>query len=115
MRIILITTKLNFKTSGGSVTDLHLKAKGLGELGHEVSVITTRSAANFIDRVLPYAVYEENIISHKYIKIQKEGYRIIKKYESKADVFYLDGNNFLYSGGFYKLLGGKAPIVAFLI
>ncbi|MFH1822632.1 MAG: glycosyltransferase family 4 protein, partial [Patescibacteria group bacterium] len=113
MRIILITTKLNFKTSGGSVTDLHLKAKGLGELGHEVSVITTRSAANFIDRVLPYAVYEENIISHKYIKIQKEGYRIIKKYESKADVFYLDGNNFLYSGGFYKLLGGKAPIVAF--
>lgn len=113
MRIGLITTKLNFKTGGGSVTDLHLKAKGLAELGHAVSVVTTRSAANSIDRVLPYAVYEENVDSSHFIRSQHGAYRLIKKYEKRADVFYLDGNNFLYGGGFYKLLGGRAPIVAF--
>jgi len=113
MRICLITTKLNFKTGGGSVTDIHLKAKGLKELGHEVSVVTTRSAANSINDELPYAVYEENIDSAHFLRLQYKAYRLIKKYESKADVFYLDGNNFLYGGGFYKLLGGKTPLVAF--
>lgn len=113
MRICLITTKLNFKTGGGSVTDLHLKAKGLAELGHKVFVVTTRSAANSIDSELPYVVYEDNVDSSYFIRSQYGAYRLIKKYEKKADVFYLDGNNFLYGGGFYKLLGGKAPLAAF--
>ena len=113
MRIGLITTKLNFKTGGGSVTDLHLKAKGLVELGHEVFVVTTRSAANSIEGELPYKVYEENIDSAHFIKLQYQAYRLIKKYEKKAEVFYIDGNNFLYGGGFYKLLGGETPLVAF--
>ena len=72
MKIYLLTTKLNFKTGGGSVTDLHLKAKGLTELGHEVAVITTRSAANTIDQALAYKVYEENIEAKSFIKLQSE-------------------------------------------
>ena len=113
MRIGLITTKLNFKTGGGSVTDLHLKAKGLAELGHEVFVVTTRSAANSIEGKLPYKVYEENIEARNFIKLQYQAYRLIKQYENKAEVFYIDGNNFLYGAGFYKLSGGKIPIAAF--
>src|SRR3989338_3195685 len=113
MRIILLTTKLNFKTGGGSVTDLHLKAKGLAELGHEVSVVTTRSAANSVDRELPYAVYEDDVDSRHFIRSQYSTYRLIKKYENKADIFYIDGNNFLYGGGVYKLLGGRVPLAAF--
>jgi glycosyltransferase involved in cell wall biosynthesis len=113
MRIILLTTKLNFKTGGGSTTDYHLRAKGLAELGHKVSVVTTRSAANSIDVKLPYTIYEENVDASHFIRMQYGAYRLIRKYEARADVFYLDGNNFLYAGGFYKLLGGKVPMVAF--
>ena len=109
----MLTTKLNFKTGGGSVTDLHLKAKGLAELGHEVSVVTTRSAANSVDRELPYAVYEDDVDSRHFIRSQYSTYRLIKKYENKADIFYIDGNNFLYGGGVYKLLGGRVPLAAF--
>lgn len=113
MKIGLITTKLNFKTGGGSVIDLHFKAKGLAELGHEVFVVTTRSALNSIDGKLPYEVCEENISAGGFAALQYGAYRLIKKYEDKAEVFYIDGNNFLYGGGFYKLLGGKTPIVVF--
>jgi len=113
MRIGLITTKLNFKTGGGSVTDLHLKARGLAELGHEVFVVTTRSPLNSIEGQLPYRVFEENISAGNFVRLQYEAYRVIKKYEDQADVFYIDGNNFLYGGGFYKLLGGKTPILVF--
>ncbi|MBI4778922.1 glycosyltransferase family 4 protein [Candidatus Falkowbacteria bacterium] len=112
MKIILLTTKLNFKTGGGSVTDIHLKAKGLAELGHDVSVVTTRSAANTIDEKLPYAVYEENIDADNFIKLQYGAYKLIKKYEAKAEVFYIDFN-FLYGGGAYKLFGGKKFLAVF--
>jgi glycosyltransferase involved in cell wall biosynthesis len=112
MKIILLTTKLNFKTGGGSVTDIHLKAKGLAELGHDVSVVTTRSAANTIEGKLPYAVYEENINDNNFIKLQYGAYKLIKKYEARVDVFYIDFN-FLYGGGVYKLLGGKKPLAVF--
>jgi len=113
MRVGLITTKLNFKTGGGSVTDLHLKAKGLIELGHEVFVITTRSAANSIEAELPYKVFEENIDARSFIRLQSKTYQLIKKYQDLAEVFYIDGNNFLYGAGFYKLFGGRTPIAAF--
>ena len=61
MRIVFITSKLNFETAGGSVLDLHLKAKSLLELGHEVTVVTAFSRANKINQPLPYTVKEEDI------------------------------------------------------
>ncbi len=113
MRIVLITSKLNFETAGGSVIDIHLKAKGLVELGHEVAVVTAYSSANIIKESLPYTVFEEQITALHFVKIQYQAYALIKKYERRADVFYIDGNHFVYSAGFYKLRGGKVSIVAF--
>jgi len=113
MRIILITSKLNFETAGGSVMDLHLKAKGLKDLGHDVVVVTAFSNANIINQELPYAVKEEYINSVGLLGIQYGVYHIIKKYEAHADVFYIDGHIFLYGAGLYRLFGGKVPIVAF--
>ena len=113
MRIILITSKLNFVSAGGSVADLHLKAKGLVDLGHTVTVITAFSRANNINRTLPYAVIEENITSGHLVAIQRGVYYILKKYESFADAFYIDGHIFLYGGGMYRLLGGQTPVAAF--
>jgi len=113
MRIILITSKLNFVTAGGSVIDLHLKAKGLVELGHQVTVITAYSSANKITETLPYAVKEENIAAASFASVQYKVYHMLRKYESEADVFYIDGNNFLYGGGMFRMLGGRTPVVAF--
>lgn len=113
MRIFLITSKLNFETAGGSVADLHLKARGLVELGHQVTVITAFSRANKINQKLPYTVIEENITSGRLLAIQQGVYKIFKKYSKTADVFYVDGHIFLYGGGLYRILGGQKPIVAF--
>ena len=113
MRIYLFSTKLNFKSAGGAVYDLDNKARGLTELGHEVTVVTVFSRNNALSKALPYKIVEENIPYSGLLGIQKDGYIILKKYENKADIYYLDGTVFPYSGGLYKLLGGKLPIVSF--
>lgn len=113
MHFFLITSKLNFETAGGSVADLHLKARGLVELGHQVTVVTAFSRINKINQKLPYTVIEENITSGRLLAIQRGVYWILKKYESTADAFYIDGHIFLYGGGLYRILGGQKPVTAF--
>lgn len=113
MNILLLTSKLNFKTAGGSVMDLHLKAKGLIDLGHKVTVVTAFSSANIIINPLPYAVIEEKTTFRGLLGIQYHGYNILKKYASNFDVIYIDGQIFIYAGGLYRKLGGKVPVVAF--
>lgn len=113
MRIFLITSKLNFKTAGGSVIDLHLKAQSLQELGHQVTVVTLFSSANQLTIPLTYPVRFEQVAGPSWLKIQQKCFQILRKYEREADVFYLDGHIFLYGGGFYRWLFGKIPVVAF--
>lgn len=117
MRIVLITSKLKFEDDGapvgGSVVDLHLKAKGLTELGHEVSVITAFSEADRIPCTLPYAVFERRIKQRGLFGLQFGVYALLKEFERDADAFYIDGHMFLYGGGAYRLFGGNVPVVGF--
>lgn len=113
MRIMLVTSKLNFKTAGGSVWDLHLKAKYLQELGHDVTVVTVFSHANAIAEPLSYTVIEENASAPRWLVQLKKIYFILKKYQSQTDVFYIDGNSFVYAGGAYRLFGGIVPVLGF--
>ncbi|MBI5045427.1 MAG: glycosyltransferase family 4 protein [Candidatus Niyogibacteria bacterium] len=114
MRIILITSKLNFETAGGSVLDLHWKAKSLQDEEHDVTVVTAFSRANKISIDLPYKVVEENIAPKGTLLSMQSGiYGLLKKYESAADAFYIDGHMFLYGGGLYRMLGGLKPVAAF--
>ena len=112
MRIFFITTKLNFSTSGGSVEEFDLMIRTLGELGNEVSVITTFSDLNDIKEPLPYKLIEEQIDSAHLLGIQKGIYKILKKYEKDADFFHVDGHIFLYGAGFYRKTGGLCPVSA---
>ncbi len=111
MRIVFVTTKLNFITSGASVQELDIKIRTLIELGHEVMVVTMFSSANNIPELLPYKVIEEKW-SGSQLKTQWGTYRMLKKYESQTDVFFIDGQVFLYGAGLYRLLGGKRPVCA---
>ncbi|HBV01182.1 MAG TPA: hypothetical protein DEF00_02170 [Candidatus Taylorbacteria bacterium] len=117
MRIFLITSKLNFEENGspvgGSVVDLHLKAKGLAELGHEVFVVTAFSEANRLFAPLPYTVFERRINGRGLFGLQRGVYAILKEYEKQADAFYIDGHMFLYGGGAYRMLGGRTPVAGF--
>ena len=114
MRIILITSKLNFETAGGSVLDLHWKAKSLLDHGHDVTVVTAFSRANNITLELPYMVKKENIAPKGNLLSMQSGiYGLLKKYEKDADAFYIDGHMFLYGGGLYRMFGGDKPVVAF--
>ncbi|MEK7208395.1 MAG: glycosyltransferase family 4 protein [Patescibacteria group bacterium] len=117
MRIVLITSKLRFEENGapigGSVVDLHLKAKGLAELGHEVTVVTAFSEMNRLFSPLPYRVAERRIYGRGLMALQRGVYALLKEFEESADVFYIDGHMFLYGGGAYRAFGGVKPVVAF--
>lgn len=111
MRIVFITTKLNFVTSGASVEELDLKVRTFIEHGHECLVVTLFSSANKFTEALPYRVVEEQMGRHQF-SIQKKVFQTLKKYESQADIFYIDGQVYLYGAGVYRLLGGKRPVCA---
>ncbi len=113
MKIFVITPKLDFLTAGGTTDEYDLTYRTLQGLGHEVSVITACSKANNIPYKLPYGVFEEEINSHRMLGIQKGAFRILRKYSSQADVFFVDGQVFLYGAGLYRLLGGKVPVAGY--
>ncbi|MFH1393014.1 MAG: glycosyltransferase [Patescibacteria group bacterium] len=113
MRIIFITPKLNFKTSGGSVFEYDLLVRTIKELGHDIKVVTAYSDANIIEEPLPYEVIEEQLRARRLLGIQWGVFKLLKKYASQADFFYLDGHFFLYGAGLYRLAGGLVPVGAF--
>lgn len=111
MRIIFLTTKLNFVNSGASVTELDLKVRTFMQRGHDVLVITLFSRSNQFTEPLPYRTIEEYAGGSQFA-IQKKTFDLLKAYESQADIFYLDGQVFLYGAGLYRILGGKRPVCA---
>lgn len=113
MNIYFITSKLNFKKSGGSIEEIDLMIRDLINLGNTVTVVTAFSYMNDMPSDLPYKVITENIKARGLLGIQYGGYRLLKKYSKHAEIFHIDGHLFLYSAGIYRLFGGKVPVVAF--
>ena len=113
MKIVFITSKLNFKTAGGSIEELDLLMQTLQNLGNSVKTVTAFSSNNVIPTKRPYEVVEEQITSKRLLGIAWQLYKILKKYEQMADIFHIDGHIFLYGAGLYKLLGGKVPVAAY--
>lgn len=113
MRVFFITPKLNFETAGGSVEEFDFMIRFFQERGDEVTVVTTYSDSNRIPHSLPYTVKEERLPGTNTFVIQRSIYRLLKKYEHEADVFHLDGHQFLYGAGLYRRLGGRTPVQAF--
>jgi len=111
MNIFFITSKLNFHTSGGSVEEIDLIIRTLIDLGNELTVITVFSSRNKITKSLPYQVIEESIKSNRLLSIQIEVFKILKKYQSQADIFIVDAHNFMYGAGLYRMMGGNVPVV----
>ena len=113
MKIIFITPKLNFKTGGGSIFDIDLKARAIQTLGAEVEMVTVYSQNNKIPFDLKYPLRKEYIKAKRQLSISYQVYKILKKYEKNTDFFHIDGHIFLYGAGLYKKLGGKVQIAAF--
>lgn len=111
MRIIFFTTKLNFETGGGSTPELDLRVRALQDLGHEVRVVTLFPGINRGAMPAAYEVIEERIGTSGQFVIQLGVYRMFKKYERWAEVFHVDGSVFLYGAGFYRMFGGKIPVI----
>lgn len=113
MRIVFITSKLNFQTSGGSVFDIDQKARSFMSMGNSVKFVAVFSKSNVIPEPPPYLVIEENVTKTGLLGISRAVYQILKKYEKEADFFHIDGHIFLYGAGLYKSLGGRVPVIAF--
>lgn len=113
MRIVFLTTKLNFTTSGGSPVELDLKVRDMMANGHMVKVITLFSSFNDDKLSLSYPVIEEGNTATSVWGIQSAAFKALRKYESEADLFHVDGHFFLYGAGLYRRFGGKVPVAAF--
>src|SRR3989339_923503 len=113
MRILFITSKLNFLKSGGSIEEFDLMIRELARLGNDITALTVFSRTNEIPLRLPYKLIEESISARRLLGIQYQAYKIFKKYENDADVYHIDGHLMLYGAGLYRLLGGKVPISAY--
>lgn len=104
---------MNFLTAGGTTDEYDLLYRTLHDFGEEVSVVTVFSNANNIPCKPPYKVYEERINSRRQLGIQKGLFKVMKKYSKMADIFFIDGQCFLYGAGLYRAFGGKVPVVAY--
>lgn len=113
MKVFVVTLKLDFLTAGGTTDEYDLTYRTLQEMGHEVLVIITSPKSNNIPHKLPYSVLEEEIDSHKMLGLQMGVFKILKKYSNQADVFFVDGQVFLYGTGLYRLLRGKIPVAGY--
>lgn len=113
MRIIMVTSKLNFVTGGGSVLDLDLTARTFQHLGHQVNFLTVYSASNDVPADVPYGIFTEQIKASSFLKVQWDFYKLLKKYSARTDIFYIESHAFLYGAGLYRWLGGLVPVVAF--
>jgi len=113
MRVVVITPKLNFVSSGGSTDEYDLMYRTLQDMGHTVAVVTTCPQANNIPHPLPYPVHEDDVHSFRQIGIQWGVLKLLRKYDAAADAFFVDGQVYLYGAGLYRMLGGKVPVVAY--
>ena len=113
MRIYFFTSKLNFRTAGGSIEEFDLMMRTLQKRGAEVTCVTTFSDGNDIQGPLPYAVIEEDIKNRSLFGTSWGIYNLLKKYQENADFFHVDGHNFLYGAGAYRRFGGRVPVSAY--
>lgn len=113
MRILFLTSKLDFATAGGSVDEMDLMMRMFREYGAGVTAVTVFSRLNRIDRSLPYRVVPEQVRSRRLFGIAREAFALFRKYERDADVFFADGHLMLYGAGLYRFLGGKTPVLLF--
>ncbi len=113
MKIYFFTTKLNFRTAGGSIEEFDLMMRTLQNMGHDVVCVTTFCDGNDMPTRPPYVVLEENIADRDLLGLARGIYCLFKKYEKDADIFHIDGHVFLYGAGAYRRIGGRIPVSAF--
>lgn len=112
MSIFFIVPKINLG-GGGSNSNTDLRIRALLNKGYEVKVVTLFSKYNKLSEQNKYEIITYNSKPKLWILVNFLVYKILKKYESGADLFYIDGPQFLWGAGLYKLLG-KKPIIIHL-
>lgn len=112
MKIYFFTSKLNFKTAGGSIEEFDLMMRTLQTMGHEVTAVTFFSKGNDISTPLPYTLIEHNIRTDL-LGMSLDIYNLFKRYEGQAEFFHIDGHIGLYGAGLYRRLRGTVPVSAF--
>lgn len=111
MKVLFVTTKVNFERAGGSVPDLDCKVKEMQHYGADVRVLTVYSNMNQKPLNVPYPMEEEHVHSGSLLRIQWDVFQFLRVHEGNADVIHIEGQ-FAYAAALYRLMGGR-PIVAF--
>jgi glycosyltransferase involved in cell wall biosynthesis len=121
MKIGLVDSELKIKTGGGTSQQLDSQIKGLLDLGHEISLITLFPAADECPEQLPFKVMQENLSSNWFGRFllkhkSKLGFlvliKVLRKYESLVDVYYINKTWLVLGGALYRALGGRRPVAA---
>ncbi len=112
MKIAFVDSKLALESGGGLASQLDLQARGLVELGHEVSAIVLTTTPGEQLPCRPYRVIEERLNSSLLgLSLNVGLLRVLRRYESQTDVFYINRTWLSLGGALYRALGGKRPVV----
>ena len=112
MNILFVTPKINMD-GGGSNSNTDLRIKTLLSSGHRIKVVTLFSDYNKLPRQNPYEIIPYYRKPRLWFFVNLFVYKILKKYDRETDLFYIDGPQFLWGAGLYKLFG-KKPIILHL-
>lgn len=113
MRIAFVDRKLNVATGGGSNLSLDRAARGLAELGHDVSVITLSPSPNSVTVATPYRVVEESEPTAQPAVAERLALvRILRRHEKGVDLFGIHAPSLIPGAATYRALGGSVPVVA---
>ncbi len=110
MNINFIAPKINL-SGGGSNSNTDLRIRTLQERGHRVKAITLFSKYNKLPDYNPYEIIPFNKKPKHWILINLFVFKILKKYDKETNLFYIDGPQFLWGAGLYKLFYKKPVLI----
>lgn len=112
MRIHFFVRTLNDATGGGSHYNSIAYVRALRNGGHSVVVHILYPKGNACPTDITPVVHQGFGLGH----LGERAYlaRLLKQYESEADIFFLYAVEFAWGGGLYRRTGGKVPVVVYM-
>lgn len=113
MRIHFFVRTLDEKTGGGSHYNSIAYMRALKEAGHTVvpHVLYNAGNNNFPEDLEPI-VHEA--LGKTFLEERAYLAELLRQYEKEADVFFLYAVEFAWSGGLYRRIGGKVPVMVYM-
>src|SRR3989344_4814175 len=112
MKVHFLVRTLNEATGGGSHYNSIAYIRALRKGGHSVEVHVLYPGGNAFPVDISPIVHQGFGLGH----LGERAYiaKLLRQYESEADIFFLYAVEFAWGGGVYRRTGGRVPVVVYM-